>query len=428
MEENINQEVPQEQPQTEQPPVEKKFPILSVVAGVAVILLAVAGWFVYSSTQNKEEGAVRDYVGNSPEECTLIQVTCIEGLQRFDDENGCGCEEGAILEDINLVDTSNWQTYSNEKFSVEYPPNWFSEEKVTNYNRGLYLLRKEYTESLGTEGFAKGEQISVSQWGRGEGEYYQGRSDEELISMSENGGDYMGPLTKKELVINDNGVQMHRIEHSNEGHQQTLQYLILDQTNLYKFFLYPYEDGDTNHKEFEKMVGTFKFNEKIENGVADQKNDGENTTTFPETIESTQYDSEGLNINITSTFKPTVTTSISGNSETTEDCGYEGCFEDKFRACEKAYKESNSSSFGGISYVTEILGKKSGLCEVKSHYTNNPNPLWINKEMDCLYDNSKDFDTASQEVFLEMTDLFNDVEGATTTCSGELFDIMKDSS
>lgn len=34
----------------------------------------------------------KNYVGNSPEECATIQVLCVEGLERFDDETGCGCQ------------------------------------------------------------------------------------------------------------------------------------------------------------------------------------------------------------------------------------------------------------------------------------------------------------------------------------------------
>ena len=90
MEEKQNQGVPQEPTQQEpiqqeQPQIENKFPVIPVVIGIAVIALAIAGWFVYSSTQNQEQGAISNYVGNSPEECSRIQVICIEGLQRFDE-------------------------------------------------------------------------------------------------------------------------------------------------------------------------------------------------------------------------------------------------------------------------------------------------------------------------------------------------------
>jgi hypothetical protein len=37
--------------------------------------------------------AEKNYVGHSPEECAQIQVQCIPGFERFDDEKGCGCRQ-----------------------------------------------------------------------------------------------------------------------------------------------------------------------------------------------------------------------------------------------------------------------------------------------------------------------------------------------
>lgn len=87
MDENINEEAQQ----TQSP--QKKQSINVIIGVVVVVLIVIIGWFVYSSAQNVEDEAVKNYVGNSPEECSRIQVTCVEGFKRFDDENGCGCEK-----------------------------------------------------------------------------------------------------------------------------------------------------------------------------------------------------------------------------------------------------------------------------------------------------------------------------------------------
>ena len=61
---------------------------------IILIIVLVGTFLVY---QLRDDGSVnssvKNYVGNSAEECSRIQVMCIEGFQRFDDENGCGCEE-----------------------------------------------------------------------------------------------------------------------------------------------------------------------------------------------------------------------------------------------------------------------------------------------------------------------------------------------
>ena len=59
---------------------------------VIIILVAVGIGLYFMNQQQPEETPGRNYVGNSVEECSRIQVTCVEGFQRFDDESGCGCE------------------------------------------------------------------------------------------------------------------------------------------------------------------------------------------------------------------------------------------------------------------------------------------------------------------------------------------------
>ena len=63
-----------------------KYIIIAGIVGVAGIGL----YFI--SQQQTVETPDKNYVGYSVEECSRIQVTCVEGFQRFDDDSGCGCE------------------------------------------------------------------------------------------------------------------------------------------------------------------------------------------------------------------------------------------------------------------------------------------------------------------------------------------------
>jgi len=100
-------------------------------------------------------------------------------------------------------------------------------------------------------------------------------------------------------------------------------------------------------------------------------------------------------------------TNISADVEVTSSCGGMDCFKQKFTECRPATVTSKLTDT--IIYYYEIIGPKDGLCEVKSKFTVNPNPEWVNKEMTCDYDNSIDFDKAIQD---------------TTTCQGPLYTLM----
>lgn len=58
---------------------------LLIILGLAVVAAAV--W--YFGFRQDDGGMM--YQGNSPEECQRIQILCIQGYERFDDANGCGC-------------------------------------------------------------------------------------------------------------------------------------------------------------------------------------------------------------------------------------------------------------------------------------------------------------------------------------------------
>jgi uncharacterized protein YceK len=103
--------------------------------------------------------------------------------------------------------------------------------------------------------------------------------------------------------------------------------------------------------------------------------------------------------------------------KTTVDCGDENCFAKKFAACEPAVLEAGIEGFA--SYRYEIIGPKSGKCLMKSKYTVNPNPDWVNKEMTCLYDNKLTLEKSSDAVFGAVY-----IDKTQGICTGPLADIL----
>ena len=92
-----------------------------------------------------------------------------------------------------------------------------------------------------------------------------------------------------------------------------------------------------------------------------------------------------------------------------EDIGMD-CFEEKFAECKPA--TVTLKLMDNLIYYYEIIDSKDGLCEVKSKFTANPNPDWVEKEMTCKYDSTNDFETAVQDM---------------SKCQGPLYTLMTDS-
>jgi hypothetical protein len=111
------------------------------------------------------------------------------------------------------------------------------------------------------------------------------------------------------------------------------------------------------------------------------------------------------------------------NVETTNtvSCGYKGCFEEKFAACQPATATMGTQIMGAeIEYYYQIIGAKSGKCEMMFKFTKNPNPDWVNKESICLFDNTKPFTTAFSTTFGEA---LNNIK--TTSCTGSFIDLLR---
>jgi hypothetical protein len=98
---------------------------------------------------------------------------------------------------------------------------------------------------------------------------------------------------------------------------------------------------------------------------------------------------------------------IEADIEVTQDCDGRDCFEEKFAACEPA--TVTLKLMENIIYYYEIIGPKDGLCEVKSKFTANPNPEWVDEEMICKYDNTKGFETSVEDM---------------SNCEGSLYTLM----
>jgi len=128
----------------------------------------------------------------------------------------------------------------------------------------------------------------------------------------------------------------------------------------------------------------------------------ENLTQEPEEVDNTESQEEN-NQDSEEEEEITVVGGIT-NCNSNIDCFYE-----KFKNCEKAIL--TLKILDNLEYYYEILGPEGCLCKVKSMYTKMPNPDWLNKEMICLYDYSKDFEDVAQD---------------NSNCSGPLYELMNE--
>jgi len=77
-------------------PFEEVIPldVLGLKAGnYTVDVNGVTGTFELQIDNVPQQAEEKNYVSTDPDECTRIQVLCVEGFERFDDETGCGCQK-----------------------------------------------------------------------------------------------------------------------------------------------------------------------------------------------------------------------------------------------------------------------------------------------------------------------------------------------
>ena len=109
--------------------------------------------------------------------------------------------------------------------------------------------------------------------------------------------------------------------------------------------------------------------------------------------------------------------SIEADVEQVLDCPEQGCFEEKFAACEPA--TVTIKLMDTLIYHYEIDGPAEGMCSVTSKFLANFNPEWVGKPMTCNYDHSKSFEDSTKEVI----ESFN-TEQHLGDCEGELYLLM----
>lgn len=146
--------------------------------------------------------------------------------------------------------------------------------------------------------------------------------------------------------------------------------------------------------------------------AAEKKTDApKNTETSSELGGSARVEENGEG---PSTVRGDVRADVSAKT----DCGGDtACFEKKFASCESATMEL---SVGEVAmYVFEILGPKSGQCEMRTRYTKHPDRRWIGKDMTCVYDNKKPFQQASEELTAKVA-----IEKNRSVCAGALAELI----
>lgn len=119
----------------------------------------------------------------------------------------------------------------------------------------------------------------------------------------------------------------------------------------------------------------------------------------------------GLGITNVDLSRIQVNASPSESEQPVVDCGLgnltnespvSACFTPRFQACSptKIRTDIDLGALGGIvGYEYEILGPQNNGCRVRSRFTSNPNPEYLNKDLFCVYNNHKPFSEAVQEVF-----------------------------
>lgn len=151
-------------------------------------------------------------------------------------------------------------------------------------------------------------------------------------------------------------------------------------------------------------------------------------TTINQNIDRTKnHTTINNNINnnpeVTTTIQASTTENINGIKvhieapvTQTVDCGNSDCFEQKFAKCEKATLTASVIGMK-VEYYYEIIGPELGKCKMLTRYNKNPNPLWVDKNMTCLYNNSLKFEEANKQVM-------NGILIGSVICDGELFQIL----
>ncbi len=168
------------------------------------------------------------------------------------------------------VQTNNMIPYqygAGNELQFSFPANWYPHDK----HGRLFLLKEPNTpDKLGTEIYAYGQQITVSDWNLTDNQgnrLTRAQYDRYLKNNPPADKDIEGnPIYRTNVTIN--GIPMTRIDQLEYvGTFRTLSYQILKDELIYEIRLYPYEpdNGDTSDKQniidFDKLINTVSFAE-----------------------------------------------------------------------------------------------------------------------------------------------------------------------
>jgi len=81
--------------------------------------------------------------------------------------------------------------------------------------------------------------------------------------------------------------------------------------------------------------------------------------------------------------------------DVTSNCGDLECFKENFNACTRAILTVKQTDTETFQYT--IIGSEDDLCEVKLKVTAHSDRGWYGKDMNCLYDNSQDFEAVKDD-------------------------------
>lgn len=135
-------------------------------------------------------------------------------------------------------------------------------------------------------------------------------------------------------------------------------------------------------------------------------NSEEKIVTIREFDETREVQADGIDLNVR----------IKAEVKETVNCGDPDCFDQKFVVCEPATLDFD---MGFVATHYEILEPSDGGCKTIMRYTKNPNPEWLNKDMTCIFDNSKNINNAVEDILDRL------INNGIASCEGPLAEVLR---
>ncbi len=90
--------------------------IILLLIIIGIILIVFNYNYLKPSNKCNYDSEIKKYIGKNKEECRAINFLCIQGMEPFIDECGCGCKN---IENNNLTDSLNCTSYEIDKCPLE---------------------------------------------------------------------------------------------------------------------------------------------------------------------------------------------------------------------------------------------------------------------------------------------------------------------